>query len=187
MRRHKTRMPFGKGEEGQSIAEMAITFPFLLLLLIAVIELAQAFTVYVVLVSAARAGAVWASTHPELSTEPNMITNESGWVGATCSAANYDNCAKYSDRVKAEMTGFDAFGLEVEAMVYWLSPTVTSSNHMGNNCPITSTVSYDLTTFTSSMSLPLVERFGLPSSYHLQYSVSMPIRDQATFDPDSCP
>ncbi|MGD8491651.1 MAG: pilus assembly protein [Anaerolineae bacterium] len=52
------------GDQGQSILEMAITLPILLLLLIAVVDLARAFDAYIVLTNAAREGARYGSRDP---------------------------------------------------------------------------------------------------------------------------
>lgn len=160
-------------EQGQSLAEMAIMIPFLLVLLIAIIELAQAFTVYIGMINAAREGAVYASLHPELRTQSDL-TN--------CSI-DQEICTNYVDRIKAEAI---ALMLDVDDNLTVSPPTIQGSNS-GINCPITTTVAYSLTTFTSGMNLPLVGRFGLPNVYQIRYSVSMPIREADTYDPNACP
>ena len=53
-----------RDEQGQSILEMAITLPILLLILIAVVDLARAFDAYIVLTNAAREGARYGSRDP---------------------------------------------------------------------------------------------------------------------------
>ncbi len=162
-----------KSEHGQSLAEMAITFPLLLLLLIAAFELAQAFTVYIGMINAAREGAVYATLHPELRNEADL---------KNCSI-DQEICTSYVDRIKAEAI---ALGLDVDDNLTITPPTIRP-NDVGKNCPITTTVTYSLTTFTSGINLPLVGRFGLPSSYRIQYGVSMPIREANTYDPVACP
>ncbi len=152
---------------------MAITFPFLLILLLGIIELAQAFTVYIGMINAAREGAVYASLHPELRTQADL-TN--------CSI-DQNICNNYIDRIKGEAI---ALGLDVDDNLTVTPPTIRASDS-GINCPITSTVAYSFTTFTSGMSLPLVGRFGLPKSYLIRYGVSMPIREANTYDPAACP
>ncbi len=152
---------------------MAIVFPFLLVLLIGVIELAQAFTVYIGMINAAREGAVYASLHPELRNEADL----------TSCSIDQDICTNYVDRVKAEAI---ALGLDVDDNLTIMPPTIRSGDS-GINCPITTTVAYSLTTFTSNMNLPLVGRFGLPNSYLIQYGVSMPIREADSYDPVACP
>jgi Flp pilus assembly protein TadG len=51
-------------EEGQSFLEMALVAPVLLLILVAVIDLARAFDAYIVLTNAVREGARWGSRDP---------------------------------------------------------------------------------------------------------------------------
>lgn len=57
-----------RGEEGQSILEMAFALPMLVLILIAVVDLARAFDAYVVLTNAVREGARFGSRDASLST-----------------------------------------------------------------------------------------------------------------------
>lgn len=173
MRKQVKKTPGRNHEQGQSLAEMAIVFPFLLLLVVAVIELSQAFSVYIGMINSAREGAVYASRHPELWSQ-NDLSN--------CSI-DQTLCDNYIDRVKGETV---ALGLDTDNLTV-THPTVTSSSHTGINCPITATVSYTFTTFTSNVSLPLVGRFGLPNYYTVRYAVSMPIREADTYDPGLCP
>lgn len=56
-----------KGEEGQSLLEMAFTFPILILLLVAVIDFARVIDASIVLTNAAREGARFGSRDPGLS------------------------------------------------------------------------------------------------------------------------
>jgi Flp pilus assembly protein TadG len=53
-------------EEGQSILEMALAFPVLILLLAAVVDLGRAFDGYIVLTNAAREGARYNARDPSL-------------------------------------------------------------------------------------------------------------------------
>jgi Flp pilus assembly protein TadG len=55
-----------KSEEGQSILEMALVAPVLLLILVAVVDLARAFDAYIVLTNAVREGARWGSRDPSM-------------------------------------------------------------------------------------------------------------------------
>ena len=162
-------------EHGQSIAEMAILFPFLLILLIAIIEFAQVFTAYIGLINAAREGAVYASLYPDLSDETDL---------QACTHEAQSICDNYVDRIKGEAV---ALNLDVANNLTILPPTRYGPNAKVLNCPITSTVVYRLSTFTSNMSLPLLGRLGLPSVYTIRYSAQMPIRNAATFDPTQCP
>ena len=56
-------------ERGQSLVETAIVFPILLLLLAATVDFGRAFDAYIVLTNAAREGARFGSTNPELTEE----------------------------------------------------------------------------------------------------------------------
>lgn len=144
-------------ERGQSLVEMAVITPFLLILLIAAIELSQAFVVYVALINSAREGAVYASLYPELS-------------NASSTPAESARYTTYIQRIKAETV---ALGLDQDRLQP-LRPIAPQG--LLANCPITTSVSYQLSTFTSNISLPYFGRMGLPSTYVISYSVGMPIR-----------
>lgn len=162
-------------QEGQSLVEMAVIVPFLAILIIGAIEMSQAFTTYIALINAARAGATYASLYPETRNcaNPPEDTN----TGATY----YDKCIEYSERVKDE---FIAIGLDPDRAYLTIQAPVMYSpdgTTVYANCPITSTVTYNLNTiFTSSMSLPLVGRMGLPSAYIIRYAMGVPIRQAQT-------
>ena len=65
-------------QEGQSLVEMAITFPLLLLLLIAVIDFARIFDASIVLTNAVREGARYASLDGSLTQNhiQQMVVND---------------------------------------------------------------------------------------------------------------
>ncbi len=160
-------------ERGQSLAEMAVMTPFLLILIIAAFEFTQAFVAYIGLINAAREGAIYAALHPELSDYTDL---------SNCSG-DQTLCDNYVNRVKDEAV---AVGLDVNPNLT-VDPPVrkdSTQSSKGLNCPITTTVTYNLTTFSSNISLPLVGRFGLPNAYTIRYSVQMPIRESDVF---SCP
>ncbi len=169
-----TRNTAPEKEQGQSLVELAVIIPFLAILLIAAIEMAQAFTVYIALINATRAGASYAQLYPE-------VRNCADPPG-TDTSANSEKCIEYSERVKDEILamGFNGFGfittddLDVDVPTMY-SP---SGSTVYANCPITSTLTYNLrTVFTSSMSMPLFGRMGLPNTYSIRYSTAMPIRE----------
>ena len=56
-------------ERGQSLVETAVVFPILLLLLAATIDFGRVFDAYIVLTNAAREGARFGSTNPEMTAE----------------------------------------------------------------------------------------------------------------------
>jgi Flp pilus assembly protein TadG len=65
----KARGPRRRSEHGQSVLEMTIALPILLMLLIAVIDFARAFDAYIVLTNAVREGARFGSRDPSLDEE----------------------------------------------------------------------------------------------------------------------
>jgi Flp pilus assembly protein TadG len=162
-------------EKGQSLVELALfIMPILALLLIAAIELTQVFTVYIALINSARAGSTYASLYPETRNCADPPESDTSAIST--------KCIEYSERVKDEIiavseVGFgtiDTNSLDIDVPVMYSPnpPTVYA------NCPITTTVTYQLSTiFSSSVSLPLVGRMGLPSSYTIRYSVGTPIRE----------
>ena len=161
---HRTKN-HGETEHGQSLVEVAVIFPFLLLLLLGAIEIAQAFNAYIALINAAREGASWATLYPETvdCTTAQMDADDGSELGG--------RCFEYSERIKSE-------ALANNLDLHELSITKpTASKPFYANCPITATVAYSLTTFSSTMSLPLFGRMGLPNRYIIRYAVGMPIRE----------
>jgi Flp pilus assembly protein TadG len=63
------RVARSRGQQGQSVLEMAFALPILLLILAAVIDFARAYDAYIVLTNAAREGARFSSRDPSLSTD----------------------------------------------------------------------------------------------------------------------
>jgi Flp pilus assembly protein TadG len=56
----------GRRERGQSLVETAVVLPILLLLVAAIVDFGRAFDAYIVLTNAAREGARFGSTNPEM-------------------------------------------------------------------------------------------------------------------------
>lgn len=158
----------GGEEQGQSLVEVAVIFPFLLLLLLGAVEIAQAFNAYIALINAAREGATWATLYPETvdCTAAQMDADDGSEFGG--------RCFEYSERVKAEAL---ANNLDLRELMI-LKPSASKPFYA--NCPITTTVAYSLTTFSSTMSMPLLGRMGLPNKYVIRYSLGMPIREAET-------
>lgn len=153
-------------ERGQSLVEMAVITPFLLILLLAMVELSQAFVAYIGVINGAREGAVYAALNPEIRNCSNPPEMDTSSISALCKL--------YSERVKAETV---ALNLDTDFLT--VNRPVAPNPRV--NCPITVTISYQLITFTSSASLPLFGRMGLPSAYIINYSTSMPIREGDEF------
>ena len=152
---------------GQNTVEMAVVLPFVLFLIIALFEMGQVFFGYIALVNAARDGSIFASLNPDLSTVcPNPIpqVGSSGFLGMD------QMCKDYVDHVSADVI---AATLDSRSLTLGRpsAPSITI------NQPITVTLTYKLKTFTTSMSMPLFDRMGLPNEYTLNYSMAMPIRN----------
>lgn len=142
---------------GQSIVEVAVVVPFLLLMLLALFEMGQVFTAYIALINAAREGCTFAALYPDVS-DP---------VAAPLDSQLYKD---YVERVKGEAV---AAGLQTSFLVIErpVAPVIDAT------LPITVTLHYRLTTFSSTMSMPLLGRMGLPPFYQINYSMVMPIRE----------
>lgn len=77
------------GERGQSLVEMAMVMPLLLLLALGTADLGLAFRTYIALTNAAREGARWISTHPENpSAAMARIRAEAGRIGLSPDATD---------------------------------------------------------------------------------------------------
>jgi Flp pilus assembly protein TadG len=165
-------------EHGQSMVEVALTLPFLLVIILALVEMGILFASYIALVNATREGAIYSSMHPELSDSsktPAVTTQNQNTVWEIYQNRVIDEVSVAVGNKLYEGQLADAPNLVVDRPV--LGPTSTqcpNRNDMG--CPITTTVHYQIHTFLSDASLPAFGRFGLPSTYRIDYSMSMPIR-----------
>jgi Flp pilus assembly protein TadG len=174
------------------MVEVAVALPFLMLIVIGLVEMGIVFASYLSLVNATREGAIFASMHPEL-------------VNSTCAATPYPTCtansandnapfgstgntsttvwSEYNNRVANEV--FVVLGETLERggllnqdalVVYRPVADPSCSGTLGPGCMITVTVNYQIHTLTSGISLPAFGRFGLPSTYQFNYSMVTPIR-----------
>jgi Flp pilus assembly protein TadG len=171
-----------KTERGQSVVEIAVGLPFLLIIVLAVLEFGIVFATYLAVVNAAHEGAVFASMYPQLADSGCGKTAQPGCTGA------YDNqlldgssqtlWTEYLSRVANETYIQPGQVLRSEGLItsgdFYLerpySPVPTTGN------PISVTVHYTVSTLTSGMSLPLFGRLGLPNSYHIRYEYALPVR-----------
>jgi Flp pilus assembly protein TadG len=154
-------------EHGQSVVEVAITLPFLLLIILALVQMGILFASYVALVNAAREGAIYASMHPELSDAVKTPDGSATWE-------------EYQNRVLNEVSIAVGSQLYEGQLVTTQYPLTADRPAVGSTCttvgcPITSTVHYNFQTFLNGMSVPGFD-FALPKSYQINYSLSMPIR-----------
>ncbi|HZQ09032.1 MAG TPA: TadE/TadG family type IV pilus assembly protein [Anaerolineae bacterium] len=169
-------------EEGQSLVELGIGVPFLVILVIALIEMGIVFSVYISLINAAREGAEFASKYPQI-TDANHANDSYNPDGASsCTPSCPTITEEFYSRVTNEITDptEPLKGQEGQRLIEdgnMDPPTaVVGPNGITPGSPITVTVVYSLQTFTSRVSLPFFGRFGLPAVYRMQYTFSMPIR-----------
>jgi hypothetical protein len=176
-----------KNQTGQSIVETALALPLLIMITLALVEMGIVFASYIALANAAREGAVYAMNHSQLAY-------------AACGTTPYPTCEGPIDEVSTSgyITGtrtiweeyylrtkdevWTAVGQPLKAgQLVDLSDTDFSVDrpvvgYCGSvTCHITVTVHYRVRTFSSSMSLPGVNRLGLPNYYQLNYTFGMPV------------
>lgn len=146
-----------RSERGQSIVEVSVVSIFLILLVIVVFEAGVTFASYIALLNASREGALYASAHPELVTLPE---DDARYIVFT------------ENVVKGEIQAgnmLDADRLTIERPIL-----VEGTSRSGD--PIMVRLHYQLYTFTSSIRLPFLGRFGLPDYWPLSAWTIMPIR-----------
>ena len=184
--------PKNRKTAGQSMVELSIALPFLILIVLALVEIGIVFASYLSLVNATREGAIFASMHPELI---NSTCGATPYPTCTANAAN-DNSSfgssgttsttvwsEYNNRVANEV--FVVIGETLERggllttdnfTVYRPVAQSSCTQPIGPGCMITITVNYQLQTLTSGISFPAFGRFGLPSTYRINYSMVIPVR-----------
>ncbi len=166
-----------KSCRGQSLVEIAVTLPFLVALVIAVVEMGIIFTSYLSLVNATREGAIFASMYPELT---NPANDSKPYGSGNTLWGEYTK--RVADEILVVVGEPLREGLLLNESVLTidrptLGPTSTDCpTALEIGCPITVTTHYRVRTFTSDMSLPYFGRLGLPSLYQVDYSMGMPIR-----------
>ncbi|MDQ7031004.1 MAG: pilus assembly protein [Ardenticatenia bacterium] len=180
-RRRKRQRPGGYrgNEQGQSLVEASITLIFLLLLVIAIFEMAQVFSTYLVLVNSVRDGAIYAASHAKANQLPQdveMLQRDPTYQPNTyCTNPNnpsLQHLNAYCERVKQGILirGLDPQG----AYLTILDPVFVPTTKNTAGFTILVGAEYRLTTlFTSSISLPLLGRMGLPSQYTVSYTMEV--------------
>ena len=129
--------------------EAAFASVFLVVLFLAVFEFGMVFSSYIAVINASRAAASYASMHPD----PGDPEYE-----------RYVDIARHELRAaRLDMSQVEVLPLEM--------PEGASPGR-----PLKVTVRYHLTTFTSTMSFPILGRMGLPSSYTISWTTTVPIR-----------
>jgi Flp pilus assembly protein TadG len=179
-------------QNGQSMVEVAVALPFLMLIVVALVEMGIVFASYLSLVNATREGAIFASMHPELvSTQCGSTPYPTCTLNAAKDTAPFGSSgttsttvwSEYNNRVSNEV--FVVLGEALERgqlldqdvlLVYRPVADPSCSATLGPGCTITVTVNYQIHTLTSGISLPGFGRMGLPNNYQINYSMVTPIR-----------
>lgn len=152
----KPKLPFSSyrsQEEGQGIVEAAAAFLFLLMILLAMFEMAIVFSSYIALLNTSIQGAIFAAGHPTMESSPPD--------------EDYEQYISIM-RSEAVASGLSWTGIGIEPPAL---PTTISAGE-----PLTVTIRYSLTTFASEIVFPFFGRFGLPTQYHIRASSTIPIR-----------
>jgi hypothetical protein len=149
-----------KDESGQSIVEVAGVSIFLILLSLMIFEAGVVFASYVALLNASREGAVYASAHVELADE--TLTPEDG--------------TEYTTYTETVVKGEVRLGNMVDATKLTIHRPLLVDGTDGYGDPIEARVDYSLYTFSSTIRLPWLGRFGLPDYWPLSAATTMPIR-----------
>lgn len=120
-------------EKGQSILEMSLALPILLLILVAIVDLARAFDAYIVLTNAVREGARYGSRDPSMNVSDIQNLVVADVTGSGTNVSNMDDFAPGNVTVAvgtsavtvtatydfelwfAGIVGFDSFPLEKQA------------------------------------------------------------------------
>ncbi|MBM3127063.1 MAG: hypothetical protein FJ009_00325 [Chloroflexi bacterium] len=180
MRRIKQKHKSGiRTTSGQSMLEVAVALPFLLLIIFALLEMGIVFASYLSLVNATREGAVFATMYPDLAHTTCGATPNPSCVGPKDSqtfGAGSTLWREYVKRVNDDIVV--VIGEPLRAGQILMTDTLTVSRPIvapgssGSSCItgkepgcfITVTVTFNLKTFTSDMSLPVPRaRSGTPA------------------------
>lgn len=180
------------------MVEVAIALPFLIVIVIALVDMGIVFASYLSSVNATREGAIFASEYSRLVDSTCGSTPNPTCVGAndnipfgSTGATSSTIWSEYTNRVANDV--FVPLGetlrrnglldqdiLTIDRPVIGSSPIPPcpqgSTTALDAGCPITVTVHFRLHTLTSDISLPSFGRFGLPNYYQINYSMGIPIR-----------
>ncbi|MGC9333986.1 MAG: TadE/TadG family type IV pilus assembly protein [Anaerolineae bacterium] len=144
-------------EDGQSVLEMTIGTVFLVLIVLILFEMAMLFYSYIAVLNASREGALYASSHPELSNGDTTSTYYSTYLNITSAEA-------------------EAAGLITDAGFFEIDPPVLLEGSAEPLAPIMVRVSYQLINPTQGIVLPFLGRMGLFQSAWMSAATRMPIR-----------
>lgn len=142
-----------KKEEGQGLLEAAVAFLFLLLILIIMFEASVLFASYIALLNTSVQGAIYAAGYPNMQSNPAD-----------------EHYVQYESIIRAEALAGKLSWEDVTV----LPPQLPANVQPGE--PITVTVRYELTTFSSQVVFPMFGRLGLPDRYTISAHTAVPIR-----------
>jgi hypothetical protein len=161
-----------EGEEGQGLIEAAVGFVFLLLILLAMFEMAIVFASYIALLNCSIQGAVYAAAYPRYHMVEGPLEPDDPHY------SYYQFYQEYESIIRSEAL---AGGLSLDSL-HISPPQLPSGTLQGEvlsgNTPITVTLEYHMTTFSSEIIFPLFDRFGLPSEYHISARSAVPSRGE---------
>lgn len=140
-------------EEGQGLLEAAVAFLFLLLVLIIMFEASVLFASYIALLNTSVQGAIYAAGHPHMQSDPAD-----------------EDYLQYESIIRAEALAGKLAWEDVTV----LPPQMPANVESGE--PITVTIRYELTTFSSEIVFPMFGRLGLPDHYTISAHTAVPIR-----------
>lgn len=149
-----------RDERGQSLVEVAGVSIFLIFLSLMIFETGVMFFSYVALLNASREGAIYASAHPELADAARTPEDSQAYL-------------TYTERI---VKGEVRLGNLVDPNELTIHRPVLVDGTSGFGDPIRVQVDYRLVTFSSTIRLPFVGRFGLPNFWPMSASTTMPIR-----------
>jgi len=149
-----------RDERGQSLVEVAGVSVFLIILSLMVFETGVMFFSYVALLNASREGAVYASSRPELADSGRTPEDGEAYL-------------RYTEGI---VKGEVRLGNLVDPTKLTIHRPVLVNGTSNPGDPIKVQVDYQLITFTSTMRLPFVGRFGLPDYWPMSVATTMPIR-----------
>jgi hypothetical protein len=135
------------------LLEAAVAFLFLLVILIAMFEMAMVFASYIALLNTSVQGAVYAAGYPDMENNPPDT--------------NYE---QYVSIMQAEVLAGGLSWVDIG-----INPPELPANVVAGE-PITVSVDYTMTTFASEIVFPMFGRFGLPTEYHITARTAAPIR-----------
>lgn len=185
----------GASQRGQSIAEIMISLPFMMALVIGLVETGIVFASYIAIVNGAREGAIFASGCKELvdSAQDNDTSCTNSETTANIELYRnriyYDIINPVSSPLKEGQLQTEDAGCNGDGGDFWayhnclkvdrpvFGPVTADCPEVDKSgCPITVTLHYRVKTLTSSARLPYFGRFGLPEYYQLNYSLGMALK-----------